>query len=1265
MLYRFEENQELAWGKAPFSIQAIAQDVNQLIYSQAFVDSRFASGFKERRTHGMAHVSRAALIGGAGYQLMASLGIEGLDSMSEEARAEEFKLVQIALLLHDSGCESDAKDTHDADSGLNLYHYLTERLGLAREKARMVAEAMTNKDWTPGEVYCTLSMNEPLHFEEHLAQVNPFSLEVNRLRLAIQFGDSIDFLRTGMKFNKGLLQLYNQHYDDPRIHEQIQKISEIILNEDLSLITSFRRAMSIRIAGGLDVNGEQAFEFALTQMRSKAPLLTSLYEEGRIPNLDEVLLVNNQKGKPFFYKTLRADAACFWPDFIYNLIDGAPTQLRPRARDAYTTRIGKNQNYEIVPTNKKHPDRKPLFTPEQKAQTTPAQSVSYANPATDYLPTAFGHDMRDLLVGIMTPTREEEGIYTTRIFLSDLGTIERTFEGPSKNKLRRTLEEKLAGNIYHTTLKSLEDAGKLNQEEHNEIMARLRWVENNDDYQVMIFSDNLASRILAQARALDIHYSIVERRKRQGLPPEGDYVPKIMFYPALTQYSEIEQESDLKSDQSLLGKALRSVLINEPITLDEKCEYFHQYGNQLSRYLNLEILGPSLNSLYMVYLKDKVVHRKKLEATIDALPADNLVKILSDPKHLMHEAVCSIYLDDRAKLGALLFRINSDDWSTLLGAQGLRDKLLRAMNSSSNWVHIFIKLPQSLWRKLLSTSPFSSLINTLDAQGLSPLCYVLDEHHYGVIRIKMMEALLKAGANAHITSRIRQYPLHLACESGDGELVELCLKNGADPLRVDASKKSPLEIALENNHHDLAMTFLKQWKDHNLLTSKEGTLLHLAVQYGVETLMDDLIQDHANIHAQDSDGMTPLHYAVRKNQRKVVNKLIKAGAMVDSLDKHGNTPLFYSFKYLPEEPDLVHDLINAGADPNRRDSSKSPLFCELLSSRASDTLALAVLPLIRDINLQNNNGDTPLHLAILREQYELAKQLIVLGADLKILNNRDESVFQLACEQGNLSLFESFLEKQFNVHQPIGKKNETPLIFSARHGNLEIVKKLIALKVDLNSKDSEGNTALSVAIDQDCFAIAKALLEAGASPDPDCVDYTPLMMAVFQENMELVSLLYKKGADINRKTKWGKTALHLSIRNHRSVAFSFLIKHGAAVNQADYAGLTPLHYACDNPDRLEFMKILLRKGANPLARDGGGQTPLDYLLCSLVRRKHNFEMALEYIRLRPDIINSDSFQFDRFPSEYWPTLFEIQAMPETTLPEVKDLPVAKKMKLKR
>jgi ankyrin repeat protein len=121
----------------------------------------------------------------------------------------------------------------------------------------------------------------------------------------------------------------------------------------------------------------------------------------------------------------------------------------------------------------------------------------------------------------------------------------------------------------------------------------------------------------------------------------------------------------------------------------------------------------------------------------------------------------------------------------------------------------------------------------------------------------------------------------------------------------------------------------------------------------------------------------------------------------------------------------------------------------------------------------------------------------------------------------------------------------------------------------------------------------------GRTPPPkDGGGLTPLVYAARANDLESVKVLLAAGADVNQVTDYGWSPLLVATQNRYYKLGAFLIEHGADVNLANKGGWTPLYLATDNRniesgdypvrkadmDHLDFIKLLLEKGANVNAR---------------------------------------------------------------------------------
>jgi len=95
----------------------------------------------------------------------------------------------------------------------------------------------------------------------------------------------------------------------------------------------------------------------------------------------------------------------------------------------------------------------------------------------------------------------------------------------------------------------------------------------------------------------------------------------------------------------------------------------------------------------------------------------------------------------------------------------------------------------------------------------------------------------------------------------------------------------------------------------------------------------------------------------------------------------------------------------------------------------------------------------------------------------------------------------------------------TPFLIStaAYCGNLEMVKMLVELGIDINNVGMDGNaTALNSAVSFAPIAVTRYLLEKGADPNVGRTLFSAISRENEDEGLELVKLLIEHGADKNR-----------------------------------------------------------------------------------------------------------------------------------------------------
>ena len=121
------------------------------------------------------------------------------------------------------------------------------------------------------------------------------------------------------------------------------------------------------------------------------------------------------------------------------------------------------------------------------------------------------------------------------------------------------------------------------------------------------------------------------------------------------------------------------------------------------------------------------------------------------------------------------------------------------------------------------------------------------------------------------------------------------------------------------------------------------------------------------------------------------------------------------------------------------------------------------------------------------------------------------------------------------------------LLFKAiRLGHFNVVKFLIDVGVNIESKNEHEDTLLMWATTFGHYNIIALLIEKGANINEGV--WTPLMLASINSRLKIVQFLIDKGADIEVKDDYeGRTALKLAITHNRFDIVKILVENKADI----------------------------------------------------------------------------------------------------------------------
>ncbi len=394
-----------------------------------------------------------------------------------------------------------------------------------------------------------------------------------------------------------------------------------------------------------------------------------------------------------------------------------------------------------------------------------------------------------------------------------------------------------------------------------------------------------------------------------------------------------------------------------------------------------------------------------------------------------------------------------------------------------------------------------------------------------------------------------------------------------------------------------------------------------AASRGDKAAIQKLVTAKANVNAPQNDGATALHWAVFRSDKEMVDLLLKAGADPKVANRDGSTPLWLAS--VNGDAAILTSLLAAGADVNEKlPQGRSPLMA---AARTGSVPALKVL-IDKGANLnaaETLRGTTPLMWAA-DEGHEAAIQyLIERGADIKAhsapversggpaLGKANDPRTQVAQQVAAVTAGNALGLQEVAALRDVapaaagaanaGRAGAAGRGANAGRGAAGAGAAGAGRAAGANPAAQPGAVADFNGADQTDDAAAVGLTGGGGRGRNQVKDggaLTPLHYAVRANDLESVKALLAAGANVNETSGYGWSPLLIAAQNRYYKLGAYLIERGADVNLTNKGAWTPLYLATDNRniesgdypvrkgdmDHLDFIKLLLAKGANPNAR---------------------------------------------------------------------------------
>jgi ankyrin repeat protein len=329
--------------------------------------------------------------------------------------------------------------------------------------------------------------------------------------------------------------------------------------------------------------------------------------------------------------------------------------------------------------------------------------------------------------------------------------------------------------------------------------------------------------------------------------------------------------------------------------------------------------------------------------------------------------------------------------------------------------------------------------------------------------LNVAQVLLEFGADVHSKAASGQSYLVDVVNKGNVAGVGFLLASGAAADTKDITGQQIIVTAVKKGSVELVRLLIDNGADINTTDIVGNPLLAIAVEKGDINMLELLLDKGVIVDARTHLGTTILEQAIGKRKFDIAKKLLVRGANPGGTDIHSQPILIKILRdallKTEDKVEVIRLLLDNGVDPDTVDAiwglpaichavemSKTPVVEEMLRRGAKTKVRMlagqtlltysidvnrrnhikALLDYGADVNEVDGLNRTPLMLALLRLDYNLAKMFVDHGADATAKANEDAVKFIKGIKRNDfLELFQLAASAESESARP---ERNTPIV---------------------------------------------------------------------------------------------------------------------------------------------------------------------------------------------------------------------------------------------
>lgn len=199
-------------------------------------------------------------------------------------------------------------------------------------------------------------------------------------------------------------------------------------------------------------------------------------------------------------------------------------------------------------------------------------------------------------------------------------------------------------------------------------------------------------------------------------------------------------------------------------------------------------------------------------------------------------------------------------------------------------------------------------------------------------------------------------------------------------------------------------------------------------------------------------------------------------------------------------------------------------ICELLLKKGANPNSEYDHYIIDSDGVSNPNEEKikepPLCEAVRADNLKICQLLLEHNASVNVQNDSGETLLHMAIKNDSMDVCKLLLKHHVDVNTQIPTKDDTPLHYAVRKGNVEIAELLIDHNADFYIYNREERFPIHVAFLSQNVDMCKMFLEKGCDPEAENkmghrLIHDVAWSAEEEKSTQLCALLIEKGANVN------------------------------------------------------------------------------------------------------------------------------------------------------